>query len=346
MFTFKYRLDNSKIYLNKTTILKTLKTLDNFISVQNKKTKLFTPGPGSLLKENIIGLRPCFGRNDKKYSKIEKFVLKKINRLSGQDKTVALQGSGSLAIEIMCLNFLYGNVTIVNTGYYSDRLNFICNQLKKIQRIKSVNYIDLTKLKISKKKIDWIFYCPTETSIGLHIPIKEIWKIAKKNNSKLMLDATASIGLEKNHSLAHVLSFSSCKGLFGLTGASFISYKVKPRYFKNSFYLNLESHENKKMTGPYHTICSLYEVLKNYNKIKQSVLNNKKIFLKKMKNYLIYPKKNQPKLCTRVSKKLSAKNKDVILYKSRMKINGSVVNHLGELHLKKSAKGKILELIN
>ena len=58
-----------------------------------------------------------------------------------------------------------------------------------------------------------------------------------------------------------------------------------------------------------------------------------------MKNYLIYPKKNQPKLCTRVSKNL-AKNKDVILYKSRMKINGSVVNHLGELHLKKIAKVK------
>ena len=91
-----------------------------------------------------------------------------------------------------------------------------------------------------------------------------------------MLDATASIGLEKNHSLAHVLSFSSYKGLFGLTGASFISYKVKPRYFKNSFYLNLESHENKNDWSISYDLLT-YEVLKNYNKIKQSVLNNKKI---------------------------------------------------------------------
>ena len=54
----------------------------------------------------------------------------KISRISGQKKTVALQGSGSLAIEIMCLNFLYGNVTVINTGYYSDRLYFICKQNK------------------------------------------------------------------------------------------------------------------------------------------------------------------------------------------------------------------------
>ena len=38
-----------------------------------------------------------------------------------------------------------------------------------------------------------------------------------------MLDATASIGLEANHELSDVMAYSSCKGLFGLTGASFVS---------------------------------------------------------------------------------------------------------------------------
>lgn len=322
-----------------------MKTIDNLISKKNKETRLFTPGPGSLMKENIIGLRPCFGRNDLKYSKIEKFVLNRITKMSGQKKTVSIQGSGSLAIEIMCYNFLYGNVTIIKTGYYSDRLNFICKNLKKIRRIKKIQYLDYRKIEKIDKNSDWVFYCPTETSIGLHIPIKEIWKLTKKNNTKLMLDATASIGLEKDHSLADVLSFSSCKGLFGLTGAGFISYKIKPRYFEKSFYLNLLSHENKKMTGPYHTICSLFYVLKNYQKIKKSVFINKKNCIKKMENNLFYPPKNQPKLCTRVNKKLRTKNKNVILYKSRSKIEGSVINHLGELHLKERAKAKILDLI-
>ena len=35
-----------------------------------------------------------------------------------------------------------------------------------------------------------------------------------------MLDATASIGLESGHEQAEILAYSSCKGLFGLTGAA------------------------------------------------------------------------------------------------------------------------------
>ena len=54
-----------------------------------------------------------------------------------------------------------------------------------------------------------------------------------------MLDATASIGLEKDHELADVLSFSSCKGLFGLTGACFICFNVNIFNDVKSFYLNL-----------------------------------------------------------------------------------------------------------
>ena len=80
--------------------------------------------------------------------------------------------------------------------------------------------------------------------------------------SKLALDATASIGLEKNHHLSDVSAFSSCKGLFGLTGASFIVFNEKPQNEIDSFYLNLFNHLNKKMTGPYHTIYSLNKILK------------------------------------------------------------------------------------
>ena len=46
------------------------KTLKEFEKQKNKKI-LFTPGPASLLKENITGLEPCFGRGDLKYDQIE-----------------------------------------------------------------------------------------------------------------------------------------------------------------------------------------------------------------------------------------------------------------------------------
>ena len=50
-----------------------------------------------------------------------------------------------------------------------------------------------------------------------------------------MLDATASIGLETNHNYADVIGYSSCKGLFGLTGAAFIAYNEPPQNEINSF---------------------------------------------------------------------------------------------------------------
>ena len=59
--------------------------------------------------------------------------------------------------------------------------------------------------------------CPVETSVGLKIPITKLNKLKKRCKAKLALDATASIGLEKDHGFADVLGYSSCKGLFGLT---------------------------------------------------------------------------------------------------------------------------------
>ena len=90
-----------------------------------------------------------------------------------------------------------------------------------------------------------------------------------------MLDATGSIGLEKDHKLADVISFSSCKGLFGLTGASFIAFKDKPTNNVHSFYLDINTHLNKGVTGPYHTLLSIYRVLEQYSKFKKSVIINK-----------------------------------------------------------------------
>ena len=62
-------------------------------------------------------------------------------------------------------------------------------------------------------------------------------------------------------------------------------------------------------------------------------------------NFLIYKKEYQPLICTFVKKKIKAKSKQCILYKSRLKINGSIVSHLGEVYLGSKARGKILDKI-
>ena len=282
-------------------------SIKNFVKLKNKKI-LFTPGPGSLLEENIFGLSPYFGRGDDDYSKIQKEVIKKIKKICGQKKLVFFQGSGSLAIEIALMNFIKGSILVIDTGYYSERVKSILKNLKNnfkfIKKIDSVLWKNMSQV---KKKYDWICAVPVETSIALKIPIEELYKLKKITKSKLMLDATGSIGLEKNHKLSDICTFSSCKGLFGLTGSAFIGYKENPKNKINSFYMNLETHIQKKMTGPYHTIGSLFYVLKNYSKIKRAVQKNKENFLKKYKNYLVYKKLNQPMLCTFVNKNVKKK---------------------------------------
>ena len=317
------------------------KTIKNFVSEKNRKV-VFTPGPGSLLEENINGLGPFFGRGDDHYNKIEANVINNLKKISGLKNVVGFQGSGSLAIEIALQNFVKGKVLVVKTGYYSDRVNNILKFLKSnFKKIKQIDSISWKKIGYFKKKYDWVCASPVETSIGLKVPIKELTLLKKRCSANLMLDATGSIGLEDSHNNAEVVSFSSCKGLFGLTGAAFIAYKIKPKNIVKSFYMDINTHIEKKLTGPYHTIGSLYNVLKRYKKFKDAVRKNKNKFLKDNKEFLVYPLKNQPLLCTYSKKKFYNKKKNIIIYESRKKINGSVVSHLGETYLKENAKGLI-----
>lgn len=322
------------------------KNFKNFIIQKNKSTKLFTPGPASLVLENVTGLAPCFGRGDFKYQEIEDRVLKNILKIAGHKNIARLQGAASFALEIMISNFLYGNILIINTGVYSDRLKYMSETSKrKNSYIKKIDYVNYKKLDQIVKKYDWVMACPVETSIGYKIPIKKLYEIKKKCGSKLAIDATASIGLESDHNLSDVAAFSSCKGLFGLTGAAFITFNKKSYNEIDEFNLNILNHIGKKMTGPYHAICSLDGILKNYKNFSYSVKLNKKIFLQKMKKNLLYSKINQPNLCTLVDKKISTLDKSVVLYQSRANIEGSVVCHLGEVHLKEKSKGRILDYL-
>ena len=319
-------------------------SISTFVKNKNSEKTLFTAGPASLLKENLTGLMPCFGRGDDDYLEMENLVCKQIMDISGHTMIARMQGSGSLALEIMARNFLLGRVLIISTGYYSERLKFMAMSAAKTEGLISVvEELEYEKIENFSQDFDWIWACSTETSVGLKIPIKLLSDLAKRCNARLMLDATASIGLENDHGLADAISFSSCKGLFGLTGASFITFNESPHCKVDSFYLNLRSHLEKRMTGPYHAIASLSNVLPNHKKFRQSVVNNKKRFCKIMEKFLTVDNKMQPLLCTHVSCNLTASNQRVVLYSPRNDIGGSVVCHIGEVHLGEESKGDIID---
>ncbi len=320
--------------------------LDELVAARNEAKRLFTAGPASLLPENLAGLRPCFGRGDADYDAVEAGVLEALRGMSGHSRIARLQGSASLALEIMGLNFLTGRVLVIRSGYYSERLHALAEScMRRTGRVTEVNAADHAALEAVTGRFDWVVACSTETSRGIRVPIEELAALARRLGARLMLDATASIGLEDQHDLADVIGYSSCKGLFGLTGAAFIAFNEQPEAEVDSFYLNLATHLEKRVTGPYHAIASLAEVLPRHAEFRASVVTNKARLLREMAAHLTVPPERQPLLCTHVDCGIEALDPRVVLYHPRGSAGGSVVCHLGEVHLGRSAEGAILESI-
>lgn len=323
-----------------------LKTIENLVAGRNQTKLIFTAGPASLLPENLTGLRPCFGRGDEDYDSVEQQVLDSLKAMTGHQHLVRMQGSASLALEIAALNFLYGRVLVISTGYYSDRLKWLAESAqRRTGEVKFLATADWSEMESLSGQFDWIVACYTETSCGLKLPIESLHTLAKRLNARLMLDATASIGLETGHEQADVIAYSSCKGLFGLTGAAFIAFNEKPLAEPDSFYLSMTSHMERKMTGPYHAIASLHDVLPKHDDFKASVLENKRIFLEKMTFVRTVLPSHQPMLCTWIDGEVVSADPRVVLYKPRGNQGGSVVCHLGEVHLERQAKGLILDAL-
>ncbi len=137
--------------------------------------------------------------------------------------------------------------------------------------------------------------------------------------------------------------YISFKGLFGLTGASFIAFDEPATVEVDSFYLGVENHISKTVTGPYHVICSLADVLPRHNDFRTSVVENKRVFSRRMRDHLTLPLDHQPLLCTHVDCEIRRRDPRAILYESRGNLRGSVVCHLGEVHLGRRARADILD---
>ena len=324
------------------------KTIKNFITAQNNVKKIFTAGPASLAFENIVGLEPCFGRGDDSYKNIESRVLSYLKSLTGHTYIVRLQGGGSTGLEVMVSNLAYGKVLVIDTGYYAQRIKMMVEVASKAYgQITHIHAIDWKSYKGAYGNYDWVIACSTETSIGLKLDIGELRMFADTLNSKLMLDATASIGLENNHHLADAISYSSCKGLFGLTGAAFVAFDENPNFEISSFNLSISTHLEKKMTGPYHAICSLDKILNDHQKFKEAVIVCKETFMNKFCDNVYFPNNLQPLLCTRVKGTIITNDPTAILYAPRtLEPNESVVCHLGEVHLAKDSRGAINDCLS
>ena len=295
------------------------------ITQKNNRKLMLTPGPAVVLYENLQYLKPLFGRGDDEYTSMSESVTNWIKRLSGQDEVVSMQGSATLALELAAHSFVSGKILLVSTGYYSDRLEKL---LPNGCELTICKYEELDSI---KGNFDWVLCAYTETSVAFKVDLESVKNKANECKAKLYVDATGSIGLEDNHQLADVMAFSSCKGLFGLTGASFVAFKsdLNPKDL-DTFYFNLNTQKNKMTTGPYHAIASLYGVIKKHNIFKQRVVNSKNTILEKYQD--IVRESNQPLLCTYLEGEVVPNDDSIVLYSPRSELSGSVICHFGEIH--------------
>ena len=295
------------------------------ITQKNNRKLMLTPGPAVVLYENLQYLKPLFGRGDNEYTYMSESVTNWIKGLSGQDEVVSMQGSATLALELAAHSFVSGMILLVSTGYYSDRLE------KLLPNGCELTICKYEELDIIKGNFDWVLCAYTETSIAFKVDLESVKNKANECKAKLYVDATGSIGLEDNHQLADVMAFSSCKGLFGLTGASFVAFKsdLNPKDL-DTFYFNLNTHKNKMTTGPYHAIASLYGVIEKHNIFKQRVVNSKNTILEKYQD--IARESNQPLLCTYLEGEVAPNDDSIVLYSPRSELSGSVICHFGEIH--------------
>jgi cytidyltransferase-like protein len=330
------------------------RAINSIVQRRNSNKIMFTPGPSNMSYLNMIDLKGVFGRGDDEYTHIETIVLDNILKLTSHDKIVRFQGGGTTAIDVATSNIVLGKVLIIDSGYYSRRLERIFrSKLDTLPNtsFKIIKYQDITDELAIHDNYDWIATAYAETADAFLCDINLLKTLAEAKNAKLFLDATASINLEPNHYLADACTFSSCKGLGGLTGAAFITYKDAA--YKVSlkgnvpFTLDIETHINKLYTGPYHAICSLYTISKNFNSITKNVKQSKSFFLKKYSNRIMRPKHEQPLVSTLIKAKKVIASEDAILYQPRASPKGlAVICHFGDMFSSQNDIGKIYDVLS
>lgn len=324
------------------------RALTAIVEKRNSLKPMFTPGPSNISAQSILDIKPAFGRDDEEYLKIEAEVLNNIRKLTGHDQIVRMQGSATTAIDVATSNFVLGNVLIVDSGYYSNRLIEIYQ--RKLEYLSGTNitvikYDDIESEILNTRTFDWVVTTYTETADAFIADIHLLKELSEKKSSRLFLDATASINLEENHNLADACAFSSCKGLMGLTGAGFITLNndCLSNKLKQSLplCLDIDTYINKKTTGPYHAICSLYTISRSFDKIKRNVQKSKEFFLEKYSDRIIRTKSEQPNLSTMIRVDEITFDKGVPYSPRTAEKGTAVICHLGDAFVHENAIGDI-----
>jgi len=303
------------------------------------KRLFLTPGPAQLTGKSASHLRTAFGRGDDHFAQQSDAVGGFLQKITGQNRVISLQGSGSLANQVMVENFLFGKVLVVDSGFYSRRLYLMA---QSAEHVTSVDLVSMDQAGVGA--YDWVLGTSVETGKGTLVEIRQLRALADRLGAELALDGVASVGLEAHHELADVVGFSSCKGLFGLTGACFVASKEPPTNTSSSFYLSYATHSEKSVTGPYNQMQSIFGLIGSHESLLSVVQENKQILLRTFASMLNVDLSQQPLITTAIRGDFTSEL-SVVRYRPRnAEVGVSVLSSLGYLENKDPKKNPYLTL--
>lgn len=229
------------------------------VLAKNSKQLLFCPGPVNLaknVKESAISHE--IGHREEEFSTLLSSLNSKLLQLFNLKKPhkyypIIITGSGTAANEAI-LSSVVGNkrILIISNGEFGERLF----DISKIHNKNTYNLkfawgqkMDIEEIeKIMKRsKIEMVSMVHHETSTGMLNSIKEIGKLCKKYNAKLLIDTVSSAGVEKINLEEWNVAFCSSsagKAIGSFPGLSFVIGEVSEfEKLKNmsakTMYLNL-----------------------------------------------------------------------------------------------------------
>jgi len=255
----------------------------------NADRKLLTPGPLTTRYSVKNAMLTDHCTWDDEYKAITASVIKDITNISANEDytTVLLQGSGTYAVESM-ISSLCGNdkkILFLVNGEYGKRMLTIADKLGKNYTALEFEMTEPLDVKVVEEElknntdIETVVFVHCETTTGIINPLKELVRLAKFYDKKVLIDAMSSFGayeIDMPTLDIDSLASSSNKCLEGLPGLGFVVVKksLLEKCAGNALSHSLDLYDQHKsfsdskgkfrFTSPTNVLLALRQALDNY----------------------------------------------------------------------------------
>jgi len=247
---------------------------------------LLLPGPAKLVDRIMDAyLKQTVSPESEEFLTLKRGIIEKTKKYFDCDGLAAIEGTGTLAIEMMAATACTGKkVLCLSNGEYGGRLAKACAGYAKEAREFSVPIgSSLTLGRVSQKIDDSgaevLALVHSETSSGVSNEVEKICSYAKEKGMVTLVDGIGSIFAADFSSKRFGVDFACCSSSMalgapsgiGLIGLSAGAIEHAKKSAAPSYYMNLSNHlsaSNPPIPTPsvwlYHSLGEAYKILEEH----------------------------------------------------------------------------------